>query len=557
MKRRRLGLTAPLAWGLTATLSLAGDGQGVRAQAAPSARLLRPSADPAYAAVFSEPILERLLRRFAGAGCDPGAIVQFLARRYRFLGYVPSITAVCEAGRPVVAIRESSHRIDLITFDPADLSRIGAAPDPDYSGKTVLHPVPSDAPRGVLRGLLLTRPGDLYNFQRYRSESEALRRLGYAIAFVPGPPSQEDYPRGAYLIQSLTPAAPRSAARRRTNYLGGTASYAPQQKGAIGLIYQKDEVLGRLDRISVAPLYNASIGGTLAYQSPLLADRADPKRLYDLEAEVFSDFRHDRLLAGVETDQRQSGAGLALGVHPLGLPAPHDLRLQIGLRHERLDLEESIPAEPEESVTSLRLGAFYEWRHTYRRPSLAARVFPTVDFALDAAGGERTFVRPGLDATLHSRHLSGLEGDLHLAGGTLDRRVPPFELWSLGGAATVRGFREDAFLGRHMAALQAELWIPFARRLAEREPEPGIDASDPAAIPLEPRAARLLKGAVFLDAGYVSGTSDGRNPAILGAGVGLRLLVPRRPLVIRIDYGWGLGGEGGDSFPYLTLAYQF
>lgn len=549
-------LAAPVAWGLLATAALAWEGQGVRLDTAPSARILRPSADPAYAPVFPEAALEQLLRRFAGSSCDPAVIEETLTRRYRFLGYVPSITATCEQGRPVVAIRESSYRIDLISFDPAELTRIGAVPDPDFLGKTTLYPVPADAPRGVLRGLLLTREGDLYNFQRYRGESEALRRLGYAIAFVPGSPSEEDYPRGAYLIQGLTPPAAPREARRRTNYLGGTASYAPQQKGVIGLIYQKDEILGRLDRISVAPIYNASIGGTLVYQSPLLADRDDPVRLYDFEAEVFSNFLHNRLLGGVETDQRQSGAGVALGIRPLGLPAPHDLRFQFGLRHERLDLEESIPGEPEESVTSLRLGASYEWRHTYRRPSLSARVFPTVDFAVDTAGGERTFVRPGLDASLHSRHLSGIEGDFHLAGGTLDRHVPSFDQWSLGGAATVRGFRQDAFLGRHMAALQAELWIPFARRLAERS-DPEIDASDPATFPLESRAARLLKGAVFLDAGHVSGTADGRNPAILGAGVGLRLLVPRRPLVIRIDYGWGLGGEGGDSFPYLSLAYQF
>lgn len=557
MERRRLAFAAPVAWGLAAVVALAAGEQGVRTDASPSARILRPSADPAYLPVLSEENLERLLRRFAGAACDPRAIEESLARRYRFLGYVPSITAACEAGRPAVTVRESSHRIDLIAFDPADLSRIGAAPDPDFREKTALYPVPGDAPRGALRRLLQTREGDLYNFQRYRSESEGLRRIGYAIAFVPGPPSQEEYPRGAYLIQSLTPPAPPRGGKRRTNYIGGSASYGPRRKGAVGLIYQKDEALRQLDRLIIAPLYNASIGGTLAYQSPLMADREDPKRLYDLEAEVFSDFINDRLLAGIETDQRLSGAAVAIGVRPLGLPAPHDLRLQAGLRHERLELEKTIPGDPEENVTLLRLAASYEWRHTYRRPSLTARVAPTVDFALDVAGGERVFVRPGLDATLHGRHLSGLESDLHLSGGALDRGVPSFYLWSLGGAQTVRGFRQDAFLGRHLAALQAELWIPFARRLPERAPDPGVQVSDPGAFPLEPRAARILKGAIFLDAGYVSGTPDGRNPAILGAGVGLRLLVPRRPLVIRIDYGWGLGDEGGDSFPYLTLAYQF
>jgi hypothetical protein len=39
--------------------------------------------------------------------------------------------------------------------------------------------------------------------------------------------------------------------------------------------------------------------------------------------------------------------------------------------------------------------------------------------------------------------------------------------------------------------------------------------------------------------------------------VGLRFVVPDQPLVIRLDYGWGLGPGGGDSFPYVSLTYQY
>jgi surface antigen Omp85-like protein len=481
------------------------------------------------------------LLRFLGSACNPEAIAEALARRYRFLGYVPSIAVTCDDGTLKATVRESSHTINLITFEPGELSRLGLVPDPEFEEKRGLYPVPQGATRAVLRGLLQTREGDLYNYERYRSENEALRRLGYIIAVIHADaPLEGTYPRAAYLVQSLVPrAAGGGGDRRKTNYLGGTASYAPRGHGLVGLLYQKDGLLGALDRLSLAPTYNASVGGDILYVAPLLSAQNDPERLYDLEIGIHSDFRHNRLLEGVETDERDSGLSTTLGIRPLALPAPHVLRFPLGVRYERVALEEAIPGVEEESVTSLQLGAEYEWLHTYRRPGLTARVAPLLEIAFDTAGGQRSFVRPSVDARLHGRFLAGFEIDVHLLGGTLDRQVPPFELWSLGGATTVRGFREDSFLGRHLGALQTELWIPLLRE-----------------ADYQPRGARLLKPALFLDGGYLSGTATGRNESIAGAGVGLRFLVPHRPLVVRFDYAWGLGGTGGESHPYVSISYH-
>ena len=47
------------------------------------------------------------------------------------------------------------------------------------------------------------------------------------------------------------------------------------------------------------------------------------------------------------------------------------------------------------------------------------------------------------------------------------------------------------------------------------------------------------------------------NESLLGAGVGIRFIIPRQPIVVRFDYGWGLGGRGNDSFPYLSMGYRF
>lgn len=543
---RARGATAALACILTAIVARAAEPVTVR-----GVEILRP--DATARPVFEPEAIRRWLEPVLADGCDPDAAHDALDRRYRFLGYVPAIEARCDAGALDLTIRESSHRITLIAFDPAELVRRGLKADPWFEDRLHLHPVPADGPRAALRALLQTREGDLYNHERYRAERQAIERLGYTLAFVPLPPGDEPYPPGAYLIQGLAPPAPagRTAARRR-NYVGGDASFGPRRGGSIGAQYQRQELFGRLDRLSVAPLYNAALGGQLTYVAPFLADRDDPHRLYDLTLEFYSDFIHDRFLEGIETDQRTSGASFGLGIRPARLAPRHDLRFEFGVRHERLDLERAIPGEPEEDLSAVRLGVNWSYRHTDRWPSLTMRLYPSVDLAVDGAGGARAFVRPGLEAGLHTRHLSGWETDLRVIGGTVDRQVPSFEQWSLGGAASVRGFREDFRLGRHLGALQAEIWFPLARTLQSR-PDPG-GATD---LPLEPRSARLLKGALIFDGGAITGTADGDNVAIAGAGIGLRFLVPRRPVVVKIDYVWGLGGRGEEAFPYASLGYRF
>jgi len=548
--------------GVAAALLLAAAGaRAARAGNAPAPGIevtivAPPGHAPAHP-VYSEERLRRILRPLLESGCDPPALEDALARRYKFLGYLPTIEIDCSEAALRVRIHESSHTIDLVTFEPPDLARIGVTPHEDFEEKLHFYPVPPDAPRAVLRALLLTHEGDLYNFERYRADREAVAKLGYAVAFIPGTAGENsDYPRGAYLVMSLTPRAPGAGARRKTNYIGGTGSYGPRQKGAAGLLYEKDALFGEADRLSFAPTYSAAAGGSISYFAPLLARRLEPRRLYDLELRLFSDFRHNRQLDAVETDERQTGVSGTIGVRPLRLKPPHALRLEFGLSSERIRLDQRPPGEDAGATDALRFGATYDWLHTDRWPSLSVRVAPIVDFSIRARGGERTFVRAGLDATLHARTRAGPEIEMHAVGGTIDRHVPSFEEWSLGGATSVRGFREDSFLGRHLAALQTEIWFPFVRSASVKAPSGGWEG-DAALAPIEPRAARLFKWALFADGGRLADTTGGTTETIAGAGLGIRFLVPHHPFVVKVDYGWGLGPRGGDAFQYVSLAYRY
>lgn len=555
--RPSLSRTIPLLLGLTLAPM-------ARTGAAPvetigEVRIIKPSGAEGYHPVFSEKRLRKALRRFLNQECNVVATEEEISRRYRFLGYVPTIHVDCKETTLHLTVRESSHLVELITFDAEELQRIGMTADPHFKDPRPLYPVPRDSSRALLRGLLSTVEGDLYNAERYRSDSEAIGLLGYAVAFIPGPDLGGDaYPAGAYLIQSLIRRGSGKPVKgARTNYLGGSASYGPRDKGDIGLIYQKRQLLGQFDRFSFSPTYGVALGGDMTYSAPILSDREDPRRLYNLELSVFSFFRNNRNLAGVETDERRTGGAISLGLRPLGIRGAHDLRFRWRLEHTEIDLDAIIPGVEEVDLTILRSSAAYEWRHTDRSPSLSARIVPVIELALDGVGGARSFVRSSIDTGLHGRSRTGFEFDLHLNAGTIDHTVPEFELWDLGGATTVRGFKEDSFLGRHRVALQAELWIPFSRTLPYRPVAPGEPISQPGEIPLERRSARLLKGALFIDGGYLSGTTTGRNETLFGAGVGLRFVVPRQPLVIRLDYAWGLGGRGDDSFAYVSLGYRF
>jgi len=112
-----------------------------------------------------------------------------------------------------------------------------------------------------------------------------------------------------------------------------------------------------------------------------------------------------------------------------------------------------------------------------------------------------------------------------LLGGTVGT-MPFFEQFFVGGADTLRGYREDRFWGKYMLLSSVELRQPLARG---------------------------LKGVLFLDVGDAWGgpysnvsiegfDQSGFHPHA-GVGLGIRVRTPLGP--IRLDYG--IGDEGGQT----------
>jgi hypothetical protein len=212
---------------------------------APTVTPIEPPLPPPVR-VLDDARLRAILEQEIGRPCEPARIAEDVEARYRALGYVPSVRVGCETGVLDVMVRESSHRIAVITFDASALAPLGLKAMALHDEKK-LYPVPAKAPRAVLQGLLMSRPGDLYNADRYRLERITLGRLGYVVVFIPGPqPDDEEIAEGAYLIQSIVSLSEETGTKTKggkVNYLGGTAGYGPQSGGSAGLVYQRSDIV--------------------------------------------------------------------------------------------------------------------------------------------------------------------------------------------------------------------------------------------------------------------------------------------------------------------------
>ena len=112
--------------------------------------------------------------------------------------------------------------------------------------------------------------------------------------------------------------------------------------------------------------------------------------------------------------------------------------------------------------------------------------------------------------------------------------LPFFEQFFVGGADTLRGYREDRFWGANSFLASGEFRQPLARQ---------------------------LKGVLFIDVGDAWGgdytnvsipgfTQDGFHPHV-GVGLGIRVNTPIGPL--RLDYG--IGDEGGQTYFSIGSTY--
>ncbi len=113
--------------------------------------------------------------------------------------------------------------------------------------------------------------------------------------------------------------------------------------------------------------------------------------------------------------------------------------------------------------------------------------------------------------------------------------MPFFEQYFVGGAETLRGFREDRFWGRNMFLASAEYRFPLAKSLTGVA---FVDYGDAWGAAEEYRKRAVPPDITDLIDGFPQHESFSGN---VGYGIGIRVRTPIGPL--RLDYGFSTEGS--------------
>jgi|GEM_PF-1945351 len=321
----------------------------------------------------------------------------------------------------------------------------------------------------------------------------------------------------------------------RIDFGGG---YEPGPGGQLSVRYR---YLGLTDSELALELgWAGQLLGTASLTHVLQRDRGG-RILTTLTPRVFSTFTAVRTFEGTDTSERRTGVGLSASARQEGA-FRWSYQQQADGSFARLHLDPFDGPGRFQDLTTLSLGIGAD-RVAFR--GLVAR-----DIALAARvrggwlhGPDATpFATIRLNARLHRALGRATAYSVEALGAWATASTPTFERPSFGGNETVRGFRADAFIGRSVAGVQQEVWVPvpgatlFGRRVRNA-------------------LAQHVRLAAFADAGVVGGAS-GENSQTLRAGTGLGVRLRMGGVTLRADWAHQVSdlqaGRWGGGF-FLTF----
>ena len=347
------------------------------------------------------------------------------------------------------------------------------------------------------------------------------------------------------------PMAPLN--RRR---ISAEAEYTRRDLLAVRLFYRQEGLFREFDSIEVSPYVAQQLSGAFAYHAPwILPESITPWNVF-ADVKLYDLFVPDRLLEGIETDERRVGGRITLGVEPFVHLKGHTLsalswvdryhvtfgQFEIPINTGDVPRSGNVPGGALNDINILGLGLDWRYSHEFREPRHRFAFLPTAEVATKALGGDIAFRRIEAELKQHYSWAMGFEVDMSWKGGMVDRQVPVFEEFALGGADSMRGFLRDDFLGRSYWSAQHDLWIPIPFQAFGRERR------------ILAALQRSLKTALILDAGSVSLQETLDTSFARGIGVGLRWQSEGSPLVIKLDAAWGYWRGEKRFYPYLAFS---
>lgn len=368
----------------------------------------------------------------------------------------------------------------------------------------------------VIRRMIRTKPGDIYNQTRVRND---LSRLVGSDLF-----------QSVQVVQEVGTAPGKVVVifevveKRRTGAATFGFGYSSVQ-GAVGFVdLTKTNLRGTGQSVTARAEFGGRSSYELYYSNPYLTGQTRLNvglynRLILREAVVATDGGNE----SVTYDERRQGGSITFGRALTDRTTAY-----LGFRSDSISLANLSPEEEallgpsalqDRDVNSITTGIVSDLRDFPRNPRRGAYHQFAAEFAglLGGStfdkfiGDERRYFPIGAKSAIAMRLLVGTE-----TGN------PPFlEQFLIGGADTLRGYRNDEFVGTHMAILSTE----YRRNIGEN-----------------------LIGVLFVDAGdawggpTVTGTpieGDTSFTVHVGYGFGIRVNSPLGPL--RLDIGFSPG----------------
>ena len=336
-------------------------------------------------------------------------------------------------------------------------------------------------------------------------------------SFVKSTPAGKGLVTPSYCDDDPTLSKPKTA------YAGVGGQYLPGQGIRAFALAQKSEL--PLPYMDAALSVRAGSGGgptalaTASFSADYIAFEQIHHRL-SFALEGGQDSVADRFLLGSKLDEHRRGGMVRTEFEWFRDRDGHLLKLFAEGHHDTVTLSKSGTGTLKQNVTTIDFGAVHLYQSAESPLPWLLRLEP--DFLVaPSAANQQGFHRIRLAARFE--HALPARYALHLAGRfeQSSRNTPEFDLPSLGGADSVRGFRQDDALGQRLWSLQNELWTPV----------PALTSVD--------FVRDNLRLATFFDLGNAYRTGEQHPGLRKGTGLGVRMTYG--PVVLKADVAYGIG----------------
>lgn len=469
------------------TVTDAGSPPGIRIIESARVRRIQIPAQEAKAAKAVDKILYLLLdeedfRKVRRQGIEPRVLDGTLVLSYtEDLGYAPEKLPLL-----------SQHQLNQATLD---LAVLGFAVSPQVAA--------GSGPRELYRDLVVQ-----------------------AFAKAPSAPPATDSGSGtdsdSRAVKDLLAVSQR---RSKPRTLGGGVTWRPDQGVDFLAFFRVRSTNGTQDLTLSAGGFGGA-QGDVDYTGSYLGFKELHRRL-SLRAKSGIDRNAQRLFGTEELDEKRRRAILNTDLEVFRNRRGASLSVSAGLRQDKVELFQGDEVQNGGDVSVLEIGLAYAKTVGETAYPWNLEVRPAIRRGVQLGDDEPDFNLLALELAYHRRLSLRLEADVRGHAGFASGSTPIFEQPSLGGGESLRGFRADTAIAERAYSVQSELWMPL---VTGRRGAGGLRRF----------LSENVRLALFADAGEAQRSALSADGTRAGAGVGLRLDLRSRGIVLAIDWGYAV-----------------